>query len=244
MAPTDPTELRLLRAVCADPFDDAPREAFADWCRGVGRVARADYIQAALAGDGVRAGTIRTNWGDGWDWPVSAFDHDGGRYRGEVHSEWERGFVVAVRLPPPPYHDFAQRIFSCLPVLAVALNGIEFFQCTPPAQGVYWQTWRHDSSAPPYYAVDHNQVGSILFDRLGPDGEAGFIRTGATTNAPARVYPTYLSALADVSRAAVSWGRERAGLPAVDITRTVGANWYHPLLSRLVNTQGPAGRRH
>jgi uncharacterized protein (TIGR02996 family) len=42
---------RLLAAVLADPADDGPREAFADYLRETGQIARADFITAQLGVD-------------------------------------------------------------------------------------------------------------------------------------------------------------------------------------------------
>lgn len=71
------TQEALLAAILANPDDDLPRYAYADWCEEMGNQARADMIRAQLA--------------DPNDNLTLPFD--------DAKFRWQRGFVCAVTCP-------------------------------------------------------------------------------------------------------------------------------------------------
>jgi len=131
--PDSLTENAFLRAILADPDDDAPRLIYADWLDENGDADRAEFIrlQVQLA----RLSHSDPDWG-----PLSARSHElkQARYMewlnqlpqfDGVHWEiFDRGFISAARFDgPDAYFNNAVKVFEAAPI-----NELRFHQFTWP----------------------------------------------------------------------------------------------------------------
>jgi uncharacterized protein (TIGR02996 family) len=130
----------LLASVAANPDDDIPRKAMADWLRDHGHDDRADFIQAQITAvrdpdEPVRAaavkyyGTILHRMqasNDVWpDYrpiasvpPVDPYDCD-------FRVDWDRGFIVGVETDWPTWQQIGPQVVECQPITRVELGDFD-----------------------------------------------------------------------------------------------------------------------
>jgi len=122
------TENAFLRAILADPDDDAPRLIYADWLDEHGDADRAEFIRVQV--ELSRTSPSEIGWGR-----LSARSHQLGQAR---HVDWvnrlpqfdgvhweifERGFISAARFDgPEAYFDHASKVFSAAPINELRLH--------------------------------------------------------------------------------------------------------------------------
>jgi uncharacterized protein (TIGR02996 family) len=110
----------LYRAILADPDDDTPRLAYADWLCENGEDDRAEFIrvQCELARNPTLALRAKEKalWalhGEQWLAPLKA---QGQPLYGGAHGEFRRGFVEVVWMPASDFRARAEELFDRLPV--------------------------------------------------------------------------------------------------------------------------------
>jgi uncharacterized protein (TIGR02996 family) len=119
----------LLSAILAEPDEDTPRLAFADWLDEYGGEAervRAEFIRVQIdlarvpAGEGRpidllgREKKLLVSHRVAWLTPLQA---EGEPLRGgDAHGQFRRGFVEVVWMPAPWFILRAERLFACAPV--------------------------------------------------------------------------------------------------------------------------------
>jgi len=125
--PTPTNDSAFLRAIVADPDDDAPRLVYADWLEDSGdpsRVARAELIRFQVAAararpDDPKAGEavpelLAQTWVPTWDYALPQIPNcKWGPYR--------RGFIDEVTLQPVIFFTYGGRILSAIPLRRVRL---------------------------------------------------------------------------------------------------------------------------
>jgi uncharacterized protein (TIGR02996 family) len=116
----------FLRAVLADPEDDAPRLIYADWLDEQGDGDRAEFIRvqcavARLDPDEGRRADLRRRERD----LLRRHEVDWAGWLGGFASGWvfERGFVGSLTVVIEPFLRYAERVFEREPVRHVKLRG-------------------------------------------------------------------------------------------------------------------------
>lgn len=196
-------EAGLIADICREPEDDSLRLVLADWYEDRQWSDKADFIRWQVAHPqqiarlraslltGVRwAGDI--GWLNQWirqailaaSLPLAIF--------GEWHVTVSRGLISGVEMKATDFIGRAAALFAGAPVTKVLLTDKRPGSSTGHASGGY--LWRGASAA------STTTLGSCLhvqlFERL-----------------QGRLYDTEVMALADLSQAAVAYGREQASLP-------------------------------
>lgn len=222
MTATCDTGAVLLRNVLADPASDDSRLIYADWLEEQGEADRAEFIRVQIRLLGMRLqGTPSVYHPDDPDaaeqytrlvererelwaqnrqaWEVRCPGFDLGP---ASRAWWVRGFLTEIHLPLAAFLEHARDLFSRHPITAVVLasrepRGVEFL----PTPDYSWTLIRGDMDDDPAF------LPLELWDRL-----AGF-DTRHSARVFARRYPSPEAAHAALSAAAVSLGRELAGLP-------------------------------
>ena len=203
----------LLRAILADPADDAPRLIFADWLDEHGHSLRAHFIRVSIAvhrkepgsGEFKRAIDAAGMSLDDLSWAGAALDpgwHDGGL----SNAEWDRAFISAIHCPVDTFVRRAKSIFLTQPIVNVFLSDRQ-----PHLESGFWG-WtneiENDSSGTPGDVPTHSIPACLMAPYLHASRQGGFSRQGAFYLSPEL-------ALAALSNACVSFGRQLAGLPAL-----------------------------
>jgi uncharacterized protein (TIGR02996 family) len=193
----------FLRAICADPSDDAPRLIYADWLEEHDYSDQAEYIRTALAipqlsGDEREAGEdrawdlLRVGRAD-WQWPLDASE----ALRVSV-CDFTRGFPAAVGLAETVFLAHAATVFGLHPLTAVDFNGMN-------------QPWRTSDvlvgAGLTLRGESWRRVPGPLFPFLASVGAPCVIQGREARFA----WPVLVTTV--VSRAAVAYGRSVAGLP-------------------------------
>lgn len=221
------THKALLHAILADPSDDLPRLAYADWCEEYGYINRANFVRVQLAlFHGPRGykteqecpRSLRHHWREDRDlykrtekecWPniteelpcwESVFPM---MYHG--HEQWlwhyERGFIYSVQAQTwATFLRHAETIFRWFPVEWVRIADRDPWQISPH----HPVSWFYIRSGEQGYSQDW--IVAELWDLL----EGGELWG---PNNVARGYPSAENAHAALSRACVRYGRRLAGLP-------------------------------
>ena len=208
---------QLLRAILENPAEDTVRLAFADWCDENGEPERAAFIRvqcrierepsfAAPEADPLRRREAAL-WkklgrefvlGDRWLGVYGTgrvlWGEEGDHVDNMIRAEVLRGFVAAISCPTDVFEEHAEAIFRAHPVERVVLTGKRPYIATPTLF-----LWYSTSRAT---GQDADEVPYPLYS--------------SEVMKPHRTERAALDALSD---ACVAWGRERAGLPAVDICR-------------------------
>jgi uncharacterized protein (TIGR02996 family) len=243
-------ERGFLDAVLADPRDDFPRLVMADWLEEEGRAERAEFIrvQVELAAlqclcknrDGTfngacavcnsnelrrreREGLARNSrqWFEemrfaaGWSAlpPVTHSDHDerndGGWANGDryILADFRRGFVASVSLTLSDFLTHAGEIFVAAPVEEVTITDRH-----PGHDARGYQGW---------WGTDDLVVGG---DNIPLRLHAFLLPSPFWQRGPEDKWDWYHSeaeAHAALSLAAVAYGRDKAGLPALPIKEAV-----------------------
>jgi uncharacterized protein (TIGR02996 family) len=228
-------EANFLRTIAADPRTDVPRLVFADWLEETGRAARAEFIrvQVALAQEGVvcfrclgsghysytmaakRRARARAERGRCDCRFVTLLRRErrlferlrpalfprpfGGRQVLTLGGEeggplpvvrFRRGFPADLTLQLRPLLAHAVELFAAAPVESVRVSDRE--PAGPEGGASVWL--RDDADSPAALPPE-------LFDRLKGERHDREVR-----------YSSRAAAHADLDRAAVAWGRQRAGL--------------------------------
>jgi uncharacterized protein (TIGR02996 family) len=136
-----PTDEALLRAVLADPEDDAPRLIYADWLDEHGDCDRAEFIrlQIALARDGKDDPRLRQR-------EHQLLTAHGPRWAGALEGtalSWtfRRGFVEEAEVAAPVFLSRGESLFEVAPVrtvklVRVGLSGLRLASCPALARVV------------------------------------------------------------------------------------------------------------
>lgn len=122
------TQEALLAAIIADPDDNLPRLAYADWCEEGGNLANADFIRSQIADPNLY---------------ILANSHDG------VTLRWQRGFVCGVICPLSWWLKHGPRQVHQHP-----LEAVEITDRAPFHHGDSW-IWQFASSDPDDPAPEH-----------------------------------------------------------------------------------------
>jgi uncharacterized protein (TIGR02996 family) len=208
-----PEGRRLLWACCERPRDDVPRLVLADWLEEHGDAARAEYVRGAVRLAGMKVGhpdygklrerVRRLEWEgkDGWLWPLPELFTD---------VEWlpafERGLAAFLQAPVGAFVRGAGAAFAYHPITYVVLRSNSLTlggHAGPGLDAMY-------DAAMTGRGVAHARLPGALFPYLTRTGLACDLR-GAEARFPVPVNGQWV-----VSRAAVAYGRDRAGLPPLE----------------------------
>jgi uncharacterized protein (TIGR02996 family) len=196
----------LLRAVLADPGDDAPRLVYADWLEENGEPGHAAFIRGQIE---LALPETRQDPGKRRRAALeeAVLRRDRARYSSLpdhlwVAGDWgrDRGFVRTARLPAADFLTHAATLFAAHPVVRVFL--IDRWPLLDPGD---WG-WRRPSGGTPlseHPTILPAEVYALL----------GGMTNAAPDAAEFAFYPDLDSALAALSRACVRFGRTKAGLP-------------------------------
>jgi uncharacterized protein (TIGR02996 family) len=221
----------FLADVLATPLDDAPRLIYADWLEDAGDPERAEFIRLGVESARTPAVLLPGTAIRRRDGVVMGFlEHDLlnprhadlSRRQRELPArrsacDWtppplrpfsvafRRGFVESVTLTADNFLEHAPALFAAAPLLEVVL--VDRSPIPRPdldawlwfaGESWHWPPHRLREPAAP-------QIPLSLCQRLrGPHGWTNY-------------FPTREGALAALSAACVSWGREQAGLPPLSV---------------------------
>jgi uncharacterized protein (TIGR02996 family) len=206
-----PEGRRFLRAIATDPDDDVARLVFTDWLEENNFGEEAIFVRRHLAlskmspSHSEKALDLRA-WCDAWitanyrRWLYPLVEVFGGHaFSGEL----SRGFLYSIDVSPRRFVRNAALLFATQPVTQV------FFRANR-------QGWARDRFVNQFFdgdlivtAPDVARVPGAIFPFLGETGLPCEIR-GATATFPRAVYAQRV-----ISAAAVAFGRDAAGLPAL-----------------------------
>jgi uncharacterized protein (TIGR02996 family) len=200
---------QVLPAVCEGAHGDTPRLAMADGLDGLldpWRIAQGGGGSDPLSG---RAQELWSEHGDDWLWPLPAL------LQGVL--QWEcktrRGFVDFLHLPPGPFVRDAAAIFQYHPITRVYFRVGRAFEWTPDP------TCIGDRSSGRYRSAelldeDMTARGARSLRVPGPvfPHLAG-VGTPCELRGSRAIFARPVIGREAVSRAAVAFGRARAGLP-------------------------------
>jgi uncharacterized protein (TIGR02996 family) len=190
------TLANLLRAVCEDPADDLLRLVLADSLDDQGEDFRASFIR-----EQIRTGEVRDDWNVGAALIVTTGVADSLGLLGVGAATVRRGFVHTVTLPLSAWMKHGPAVVLAAPVEAVVLADKEPDHReggTGDRAGYWWE---------PGFAYDG--AHQVPF----PLAEAGGWKASFIGGLMVYRFPSREVALSALSTAAVSWARQRAGLP-------------------------------
>jgi uncharacterized protein (TIGR02996 family) len=214
---TDPAKhpegRRLLWACCERPRDDVPRLVLGDWLEEHDVAARAEYVRGAVRLAGMKVGhpdygklrervrRLEREGRDGWLWPLPELF---------TAVEWlpafERGLAAFLQAPAGAFLRGAGAAFAYHPITHVVLRSNSL---TLGGQGGPRLDVMYDAALTRRGVASASLPGE-LFPYLARTGFACELR-GAEARFPVPVVGLWV-----VSRAAVAYGRDRAGLPPLE----------------------------
>jgi len=202
----------LLRAILANPADDAPRLIYADWLDDHNKSTRAHFIRVSIdvhrkhpgLNEYERSLTAAGMSLDDLSW-LGVDLGDLNWHKGQLaNSHWDRGFISGIRCPLETFLDRAESIFMAQPIMEVEISDRQ-----PRLEAGFWG-WtdeiENDSSGTP---------GDILARAIPACLMVPFLLASRQTP-PSQGGAFYLSpelALAALSNACVAYGRQLAELP-------------------------------
>lgn len=231
--PTTPEEQAMIRAICADPWDDGPRLIYADWLDENGS---AWHLQEVIRVQ-IHCGPMRSYTGYANSeliWHDKEATPDAPKLCRDLYGDFpgevvvQRGFPMEWRCHEEDYKKHARDVFSRWPLVKVELTDrqpwVETVDLTPRAQEASWIRL-HPWDARPYILLEgifdalqdgervepvhaSGMLGSLPVQRVyrdKPEMPGGISRTVTHT--------AWRDSMADLCQATVAYGRQLAGLP-------------------------------
>jgi uncharacterized protein (TIGR02996 family) len=207
----------LLRAICEAPWRDAPRLSFADWLEGQGQPGRAEFIRQSIARGTNPPRRFEPEDHDAleWTWPLAerCGPHGPGRWgcppsRVGWDVEFERGLVCRAAMSRRMFLRHAGELFALHPITTVDLGTGSYLSadCAMKLRHLYDAGRTQEGGR-------LERVPPAIFRHLGGVGLPVSLR-GAVAALPDALKGPAADHWAGriVSRAAVAFGREAAGL--------------------------------
>lgn len=163
-------EMDFIRAVIANPDDDAPRLAFSDWLRERGDDEAADAIARQCNGNPVPNGMSRD-----WD-TLNVFDWYETTNTSLAKSpsrplSWRHGFIQCVACPATWWIDNVVVLTKHHPIKTVDLTGRVEFYTRKKDDGIYFEMHTDECSLS-HGPISMNQANDITIHFLNAIGDA------------------------------------------------------------------------